>query len=404
MAKAECPKFAGLRHDDSEDFLSTFDWYVIRKHIIDDHQKIAHLIAHLQDAAARWAKSLTYGPVIEIPPEPVLPANPNAQQQQDHAVALAARAAAVELAAEPNTVRTYDQFKAAFRRQYGRAGEDNWRDQAALWATQQKPEESVEAYISEMQRKATAAGVEAGQQKGLIINGLLPHIKAIVLIRDIDNVDQLRKWALVAQDIHKATASKADSDMKTEFRKLEAKIDDLKEIRTLSLNALAAQDKLAEKTNDGQRNAQQGQQQQNNNRPRGNYQRITGQQRGPPRQNYQQGYQYNQYQQQQQYGQQYEQPYGQQYEQPYGQQPNAQQMATVRNLQLNPALYQQPEGDYQRQPSGPQPMKRCYFCARVWDHGRQECIAWGKTCDNCGRMNHIRAACRQARAVAQQQA
>ena len=101
MAKTEYPKFAGLRHDDSEDFLSTFDWYIIRKHVVDDHQKIAHLIAHLQDAAARWAKSLTYGPVIAIPPEPAaLDANAAEQQRVEHAAAVAARAAAAALAAD----------------------------------------------------------------------------------------------------------------------------------------------------------------------------------------------------------------------------------------------------------------------------------------------------------------
>ena len=379
--KLDCPKFAGLRHDDSEDFLTTFDWYVVRKNVLTEQQKIAHMIGHLQDAAARWAKALTFGPVVVIPPEPAALDGGNADGNAIAAQAalLQARALAQAQAAEPNTVRTYDQFKTAFRRQYGRGVADNWRDQASLWAAKQGADESVEKYITDMQRKATAAGIEVGQQKGLIINGLLPDIKEAILLRDIDTIEQLRKWALVAQDIQTAKKQRLAGDMDDKFRRLEAKLDELREIKTLSLDAMG---KPSAKTVDDSKQGEQPRRDMGFNSRR-NSQRQG--QRGP--------YQQQQTQQQQPQSQ-YQQPqqqYQQQYQQNYPPlQPVQQQPGPQNSWDRQSPLEHRVEG-YQRGP------RICFFCGGPYDHGRMNCPAWGKICEICQKPNHIAAACRQGR-------
>ena len=407
MASAlKIAKFTGSRDEDVEGFMESFRWYRIRNQLVLDPIIISHFLAHLVDGAAIWAKTLTFGEIIPVPPAPA--AFIAGGDRVAHDAAQAAHDNAVAANADPGIIRTADRLYEVFRAYYAKEEADLSRAQAALWKSTQGADEPVETYISNMQRKATAAGLPANQHKGLIMNGLLKHIQAALVMRDIPDMEQLRRWAQIAEDFHKSTQDTSNAELAEALKQLKQEMNN--NFKTLTINAITTDTtkpmttrpttpfQQPETQNTQQQNYRQnGQRQYDNRRYNNNNQNIQAttqpQQRQQPYQ--QQAYQPQQNLQQIYQPQQRQQMYQQQ---AYTQQPYQQQtyQRTYNNRQMTNDGQNRQIADGPRRAPIPNPNLTCHYCGKAWNHSRENCEFFGKMCPICGRYGHSAYMCRAA--------
>jgi hypothetical protein len=188
MADAAPPPFHGVHTEDAETWLRSAEWWLQTKRATEDRARIAFVAGLLRDSARAWFFSLVF--------------------------------AAVDAPLQEPGLRTFADFKEAFQVRYRRDTTNEWRDQAALWSMTQGATESVEHFIAAVEVKAAAARATAEQIKGAVINGLRQQLKAAVLNHDITTLDDVKKWALLAEDIA-ATSSAVPIDLASAFQKLE---------------------------------------------------------------------------------------------------------------------------------------------------------------------------------------
>ncbi len=182
------PPFFGVHTEDAETWFRGVEWWLQTKRAADDRARIAFVAGMLRDSARSWFHALPF--------------------------------AAVDAPAQEPGLRTFADFKEAFQVRYRRDATNEWRDQAALWSMSQGATESVEHFIAAVEVKAVTARATPEQVKGAVINGLRQQLKAAVLNHEIRSLDDVKKWALVAEDIA-ATSLTAPMDMTSAFKKLE---------------------------------------------------------------------------------------------------------------------------------------------------------------------------------------
>jgi hypothetical protein len=91
------------------------------------------------------------------------------------------------------------QLTTAFLRRYKTDGITGWQDNAAIWTTKQLPSQSVDEYINLMEKKAAKTTAPDDQKRHAIIHGLRPAIRQQVLQHEIASIDQIRRWATIAE-------------------------------------------------------------------------------------------------------------------------------------------------------------------------------------------------------------
>src|SRR2546425_7730645 len=88
----------------------------------------------------------------------------------------------------------------------------------------QKPSQNVEDFICEMQIKGLKAKTTEEQLRFSIINGLRPEIRSAVLQHPTTTIDEIRRWASVAESSQTGTH---DDGIAGAVRRLEMKFDTL---------------------------------------------------------------------------------------------------------------------------------------------------------------------------------
>ena len=112
----------------------------------------------------------------------------------------------------------------AFREQFRRDEAIKWKDSADIWSLSQLPSQSVEDFISKVQLKALRAKLSEEQVRFSIIRGLLPEIRQSVLQHSPATVDDIKRWATVAEA---AKLESHDSSVVEAVKRLEDKFNHL---------------------------------------------------------------------------------------------------------------------------------------------------------------------------------
>ena len=84
---------------------------------------------------------------------------------------------------------------------YHRDPMNKWCEQAALWSMAQGSVLSIKKCIAAVETKAVTARATTEQVKGVVINGLRPHLRAAVVNHEVDTLEDVKKWTLVAESI-----------------------------------------------------------------------------------------------------------------------------------------------------------------------------------------------------------
>jgi hypothetical protein len=116
---------------------------------------------------------------------------------------------------------TFDHLSVAFQQQYKRDESIKWRDSSEVWSCTQSSTQSVEDYISKVQQMAFRAKMPEDQLRFSIIRGLLPALRQSVLQHEPTTVDEIKKWATVAEsaklDTHDSTVVEAVKRLEEKF-------------------------------------------------------------------------------------------------------------------------------------------------------------------------------------------
>ena len=112
----------------------------------------------------------------------------------------------VEQAAEvwyndlPQVVKN-DRLEKAFNQKYIEGNNLNWVKEQDLFTTVQRKGESVELYIMDIRQKCHQLQTGDAETRSLILQGLLPTIKAFVLGQQQENSEQFEEKAKLAETI-----------------------------------------------------------------------------------------------------------------------------------------------------------------------------------------------------------
>jgi hypothetical protein len=169
--------FRGTRAEDPEQWLNNFRlWAAFKK--LTNADKEAALPLLLQDAARQWHDALT--------PE----------QQRHDAV--------------------FDQFELRyFRREH-----EKQKDLAKLFESHQKPDQPVEDFLTEVTVKAVRSGASEGMLFSACLNGVRANIRQFLIQKDVKNIDDLRRYAVIAEE-----ASPAGEDIAEMIRAMQKQLN-----------------------------------------------------------------------------------------------------------------------------------------------------------------------------------
>ena len=174
--------FHGLSTEDAEQWLKDIEhWCAYRK--LDDAGSIGVIPLLMKDGARHWFETL--------------PGN------------------------RKDTLR---HFSDAFTDRYHRSTSNIWKDTATVWTTTQQPGQSVEAFISDMEQKGARAKMEGDQILFSIIKGLREKIRSQILQHEPKCIDDLRKWAIIAETSCDNTEMN-NPELSTMIKRLEEKVD-----------------------------------------------------------------------------------------------------------------------------------------------------------------------------------
>ena len=175
--------FYGLISEDSESWIRDVDhWMAFKK--LDENGKLGLIPLLLKEGARYWYDNL------------------DANTQKD----------------------TFAHVKENFSNQYKRDEAIKWKDAAEVWTVRQEQNQSVEAYISGIQMRAQKTNMSEEQTRFSVINGLKPHIRQAVLQHEIGSVEDIRKWATIAES---SGTEIIDTDLVQYMKRLEEKFDRL---------------------------------------------------------------------------------------------------------------------------------------------------------------------------------
>jgi hypothetical protein len=68
-----------------------------------------------------------------------------------------------------------------------------------VWNYHQQPDESVEEYLNNMDKKLSKIEASTEQKRHAIINGLRPNIRQQVLQHEINSTEDIRRWSVIAE-------------------------------------------------------------------------------------------------------------------------------------------------------------------------------------------------------------
>ena len=156
------PPFRGSYQEDGQEWLETVSWYVSTQRTPNERSKIALVGLLLLDDAKRWFLQQT---VVEPP---------------------------ADNGARPDgAIATFQQFKDAFLRRFQRGQADLWREQALIWQHKQKPGQSTQSYLNELQDIAGRARATPEQVLTAAISGLADDVKTFCLSHELANIQDL---------------------------------------------------------------------------------------------------------------------------------------------------------------------------------------------------------------------
>ena len=169
MSSALIPApFRGLYTEDSQEWLDTASWYVQTQRAPTELNKIALVGILLLDDAKRWFLGLR---IQNAPPDGG--------------------------AVEDGVITTFEQFKAEFLRRFQRDRANLWREQALVWQCRQKPGQSTQAFLNELQEVAGRARATAEQTLTAAIAGIREDVKTFCLSHELRTIQDLQRWANV---------------------------------------------------------------------------------------------------------------------------------------------------------------------------------------------------------------
>ena len=246
----------------------------------------------------------------------------------------------------PDNIRNnWDDLCANFKARFN--GSDGVANEANILNTKQLKDESCASYFTRFTRATANKEYPEAILTGVVINGLLPPIKAIVMPQDLKTVEAVRKAACLAERTVAETTTTASvaavSESVCTINLLTQKLDEV-----MALNA--------ELREEARRNRDY-----RPHMPEMNPQAFTYQQQG---EHYRQSN-----------------PFKQQYQQPR-QRPQQQQ-------QQQPQQQQQRQQQQQQQ----QPTWECGRCAGRKFHFAINCPANDKICKYCSQIDHFEKAC-----------
>ena len=97
------------------------------------------------------------------------------------------------------TQNDFTLLTAAFLLRYKSAGVTGWQDAAAVWGARQTDTQTVDDFINKMERLSTKVNMTAEQKQHAMLNGLKPNIRQQVIQHQLDSVDDIRRWATIAE-------------------------------------------------------------------------------------------------------------------------------------------------------------------------------------------------------------
>ena len=105
-------------------------------------------------------------------------------------------------------IKTFNQFKEAFLKRIQRDQENLWREQALIWQSRQKSGQATQAFLNELQEVAGRGRATQEQILTAAIAGLRDDVKTFVLSHELENIQDLQRWANVYE---MCTGSKPDA-------------------------------------------------------------------------------------------------------------------------------------------------------------------------------------------------
>jgi len=166
------PPFRGSSEDDGEGWLARFEKYVTYRGF-PETEKLNLIAVLFRDQAADWWDTL-----------------------------------------EAMTRNDWNAVKAAFKQRFQDSDLLRWQKVTDLWNRRQGDTESVDAYVTAMQKMAKVSGVQgdSDQLRYAIQRGLKPELLAFVIQSQPSTVPELVQAARVAEAAAKATAGAARAD------------------------------------------------------------------------------------------------------------------------------------------------------------------------------------------------
>ena len=297
---------------------------------------------------------------------------------------------------------TFDKIREKFMTQYERDEIYKWRDSAAVWATVQGEKQSVEEYFTEVVKKAQRANLSDEQTRYSIINGLKKHIRQAVLQHEPEDLQEIKKWAMIAES---SGSDHDNSDIMGIIQRMEKKLDEMTvtEVERSSMKRSGSpripesyqprvtfEERNRERSQSPRRSSGsgdwRGDQSRANHYSQDSPQEVGSAQyyntrvgyHGTDIQNRGRGGNQTYYRGSRGHGR--------------GGWNQAVQSPGGGQLQNSSQMY----GYHPQQRSGECP--RCGYTHTPY----QQCMAMGKACMNCGKLNHFQSCCRQARGSMQQ--
>ena len=113
----------------------------------------------------------------------------------------------------PATKCDWEALKAAFIERFKRSQYTQWTDTEDVFTCKQEPQQTVETFVSAMQKKlARLNNIPVQTQLHAIINGLRTDIKTHVIQHTCDSIEDIRKWATIAESAT-SSSSAANHDL-----------------------------------------------------------------------------------------------------------------------------------------------------------------------------------------------
>ena len=115
---------------------------------------------------------------------------------------------------------SFQKFKDLFIERFKRDETTRWKDVSDIWSTTQRPDQSVEEFITEMEQKGLMAKALPQDLKYAIMNGLKPYIRqALLAAKSTNTLEEIRQFAIAVEAAEGTDSSKQPSCTNSRFGK-----------------------------------------------------------------------------------------------------------------------------------------------------------------------------------------